>query len=524
MKQACKNKQSELQKNHGLWDSEIFIVQSHSRQDLVQSIQGLIQFLSGSSEIDLKDLAYTLNCPLQESGYRLAVIADSPDTLEKKLSYAHRRLSDSQCMKIKDRSGIFFFEKPLSHEGSLAFLFPGEGSQYVNMFSDLCLHFPEVKSCFDRADQAFLKSHRDIVPSRLLFPSDCDPSGFKPSGADSHCEEEIWQMDLAVISVFAANHAMSVLLDRLEIRPQAVLGHSSGEFAALLASGVILDQNEDHIVDYTLEAVDIIQSMEKQIPEAKLVAFGNLDSNTMASMIEASYQTIYLAMDNCPHQKILCVPNEAFPCFLEMIENKGAFFNILPFQRAYHTPLFQPITDRLSGLFNHINMGLPHTRLYSCSVAQPVPQDSDEIRQLAAGQWSQPVRFRESIEAMYDDGVRIFIEVGPKNNLSGFVDDILQDRSYLAVPSNVSHRTGISQLHHLIGLLVAHGVNMNLEYLYHCRGPKDLSFENVLEDDNCSRPASLRDQIMLDYLQTMEHFIETQTEVMTAFMTRGRSK
>lgn len=539
------------------WDTEIFIIQGESRQDLIDSGRQLLRFISGSPDLELKDLAYTLNCPLQGAGRHLAIVADSLNELEKKLQYAIQRLSDPLCTKIKDRSGIFFFEEPLSREGTLAFIFPGEGSQYVNMLSDLCQHYPEVRSCFERADQVFLNSSRDLLPSQLLFPPD-----FDQSEADHPSEEEIWQMDIAVISVFTANHAMYGLLDLLEIRPQAMVGHSSGEFAALLASGAILDQDEDHIIQYTLEAVRIIQSMEKQMPEAKLVALGNLDSNILPSMVEKSNGSIYLAMDNCPHQTILCVPEKEFPCFLDQMKNQGVIFNTLPFQRAYHTSLFQPISDELSHLFLNLNIVPPQIKIYSCSSAKPFPQDPNEIRRLAAGQWSRPVRFRETIEAMYNDGVRIFVEVGPKGNLTGFVDDILQNRQYLAVPSNVPHQTGISQLHYLIGLLAAHGVHLNLEHLYKHREPRYLSLEKVFgytdkltkennstnsaqeelpkwnsgkdsqgtdtnlpnnfQVDSSHQTTNYKSRIMREYLQTMEQFVETQQEVLAAFMDRTR--
>jgi acyl transferase domain-containing protein len=84
---------------------------------------------------------------------------------------------------------------------------------------------------------------------------------------------------------------------------------------------------------------------------------------------------------------------------------------------------------------------------------------------------------------MYEDEVRIFVEVGPKGNLTGFVNDILGDRSYLAVPTNSSSRSGITQLNHLIGMLAAHHVPMQLDYLYKYRSPK-----RTLSDESIGEP------------------------------------
>jgi acyl transferase domain-containing protein len=87
------------------------------------------------------------------------------------------------------------------------------------------------------------------------------------------------------------------------------------------------------------------------------------------------------------------------------------------------------------------------------------------------------VRFRETIQAMHEDGVRLFLEVGPRGNLTAFVDDILPTKRHLAIPIDVRHRTGTTQLNHTLGLLAAHGVPMYLHYLYLHRAPKEISFE-----------------------------------------------
>src|SRR5206468_1446228 len=84
---------------------------------------------------------------------------------------------------------------------------------------------------------------------------------------------------------------------------------------------------------------------------------------------------------------------------------------------------------------------------------------------------------RQTVEAMYADGVRLFVEVGPRGNLTAFLDDILRGRPYIGVPANVTHRSGITQLNHLIGLLAAHGISMSLEPLYARRAPHRLALD-----------------------------------------------
>src|SRR5262249_8060649 len=118
-----------------------------------RSIKSLQAFLQHNPEVSLLDLAFSLHTELKPGGSRLAVVASSTDELQSRLTGACERLSDPNRKQIKDAVGIYYFEQPLYLQGGLAFLFPGEGAQYLNMLSDLCPHFPEVKQCFAEADR-----------------------------------------------------------------------------------------------------------------------------------------------------------------------------------------------------------------------------------------------------------------------------------------------------------------------------------------------------------------------------------
>ncbi|MCF6153685.1 MAG: acyltransferase domain-containing protein [Candidatus Brocadia sp.] len=524
------------------WDTEVFILQGESRHDLTKAAGRLCRFISNNPALELKDLAFTLNCPLQESGCRLAIVANSLQDLEKKLDHSLKQLANPRCNRIKDKSGIFFFEEPLSREGTLAFLFPGEGSQYVNMLADLYHHFQDVRDCFDRIDRAFLNNKRDILPSQIVFPLPHAHS----SGINSS-EQILWQMDFAVAAVFIVNQALFTILDHLEIRPDAMVGHSSGEFVALMASGAVNIQSEEQVIQLALDLLRIHESLGKQIPEARLLAVGAANPSVVNSVVAESGGLLHMAMDNCPHQVVLCGSEATIASVTNRLQSQGAICNLLPFHRAYHTPSFKPVCDQFFPFFQTLKIVSPRIPVYSCATAQSHQDDPEEIRRLAVEQWCRPVRFHETINAMYADGVRIFVEVGPRGNLTSFVDDILQNRRYIAVPSNVSQRSGITQINYMIGLLATHGVRMRLDYLYAHRVPKRLSLFETQSPykrdtpDQASLPLPVtnnkpsvqttqkndlqsqhgtRSKAMLDYLQTMERFLTAQQEIMSAFLAR----
>ena len=150
------------------------------------------------------------------------------------------------------------------------------------------------------------------------------------------------------------------------------------------------------------------------------------DRTLVDEVVEQSGGSVRVAIDNCPHQVVLSGPAEAMDNAAAVLQERGAVSSPVAFDRPYHTPEFAEFGRALADLYRKLPFAAPKLRLYSCATATAFPDEPDEIRALAAEQWSRRVRFRETIEAMYEDGVRLFLEVGPGGNLSGFVSDILR--------------------------------------------------------------------------------------------------
>jgi acyl transferase domain-containing protein/phosphopantetheinyl transferase len=461
------------------WDSEVVVLQGAKRADIIAQGESLRRYLAECPSAKLDQIAYRLNAELLDGTRRLALVAGSVAELDQKLGYALGRLGDPTCSRIKDVSGIYFFEEPLAREGTIAFLFPGEGAQYVNMLGDLCLHFPEVRACFDLADRVFLDNARGYVPSQAIFPA--------PLSIDRD-EASLWQVDCAVASVFAANRALAALLSSLGVRPAAVAGHSSGEYAALLFGGAVEVSGEEELLQLGLDLNTLYASLEDRIPPAQLVTVGAVRPGAIKDVVEQSRGSLHVTMDNCPHQVVLCGSEESTAVAMETLRSRGAICSVLPFKRAYHTPLFEPVSRELEPFFRRLRIVPPRMTVYSCATAAPMPAEPEEIRRLAVAQWASPVRFRETVEAMHAAGVRIFVEVGPRGNLTGFVDDTLRGRPHAAVSVNVPQRSGITQLNHAVGLLAAHGVPLQLGALYARRVSRRASLDAADRDAGLDKP------------------------------------
>ena len=342
------------------------------------------------------------------------------------------------------------------------------------MLSDICIHFPEARAWFDLMDRAFSSQRRSHLPSQVIFPPPPQDTG-PGNGQDGR----LWQMDYGPESVFAANQALWTIVSSLGIQPQGLVGHSTGEYSALFASGALQVADEDRLAAHIVDLNGIYNRLAaaRKIPEAPLVAVGGVNRALIEEVVQQSNGHLFLAMDNCPNQLVLCGHDAAIESAVERLAAAGAFCVSLPFQRAYHTPLFEPVCRELEGFMERLDVVAPRIRLFSCATACAYPQAPAELRSLAVGQWRQPVRFQDTVRTMYEEGFRIFVELGPSGTLTGFVNDILRDQPHLAVAASSQRWSGITQLAHLVGLLAAHGVPMRLGPLYQRRDPQHISLD-----------------------------------------------
>ncbi len=255
-----------------------------------------------------------------------------------------------------------------------------------------------------------------------------------------------------------------------------MVGHSSGELLALSAAGVF---PADRVLEQKLARLGaIFRNFETSgdLPEAHLVAVA-ADRERVAAICRAvAAGGTAVAMDNCPHQVVLAVPTLEFDRLVARLRAESILWEDLPFSRAYHTPSFEPVVAPIADFFAEMTFNPPEVPIYSCASSRRMPDDLTSIRDLAVRQWTTAVAFRETIETMHSDGLRLFVDVGARGNLAGFVEDILRGKPSFAVATNLPRRSGLAQLNHLVASLFAHGVPLNTDYLYARRRPRAIDW------------------------------------------------
>ena len=382
---------------------------------------------------------------------RLSVVAVDRDDLGTKLEAALeaiRREPDGPGSSPHHAYGI----GPC--DGSVAFLFPGQGSQYVGMGADLAMAFDAAREVWDR--EASTSHAGDTRLHAVVFPS--------PAFSDAEREEQAARLtatEWAQPAIGAASLAPLALLRRLGVEPQALGGHSFGEVTALHAAAVLSER----------DFFAVARERGRAMAEAARTGRGAMTAvATSLSDLRPRLATwgidVAIANDNGPRQVVLSSHVAEIARVEERLEEAGLGFRRLPVATAFHSPLVASCAETFGRFLGRVSFEAPSIAVHSNVETGPHSSDPDSIRQLLAAQIGSPVRFAEMLDAMYDRGVRTFIEVGPGSVLTGLVGQCLAGRPHLAVSLDRKGLPGVTAFWLGLGRLAAAGLRMDWEPLW----------------------------------------------------------
>ncbi|MCE3232902.1 MAG: Beta-ketoacyl synthase [Rickettsiaceae bacterium] len=455
------------------WNVELCVFAATDIDGLKAQLNKISSFIKQRDDVGISDIAYSLWQQKSEGECRLVLIAKDLTDLNYKIEQALKRLEKSD-KPLLGKGGVFFSNKPV--DGKLAFMFPGEGSQYINMLSDLAMHFAPVRQWFDFWHGLYDES-KGSTRTDIIFPVNSELTDEKREQLNA----KLHSMDIGSEAVFIAGQAMYSLLTYLGVKPDVMLGHSSGESSALAASGAMAYKNLEELGDFIRKLNFVYKEVEQkgEIVTGSLMAIALLSKEQILEHIEDS--NIHIAMENCPTQTIVFGDKKSIAKLFGVLVENGAICEILPFDRGYHTPAFAPMQQAFARYYNDINLGTPQVLLYSCASVGLFPQDANGVKQLAAEQWSTTVRFIDTIKAMHADGVNYFIEVGPSGKLTSFAEQILRGKNCLIEASNVESGSGLAQLLQLMAKLYVN----NKAGLVQLFAERDLS---IIDFNNLAKP------------------------------------
>jgi acyl transferase domain-containing protein/NAD(P)H-dependent flavin oxidoreductase YrpB (nitropropane dioxygenase family) len=445
------------------WPAELVLVGGASAAEVLAEVDALAKTLERRPLVAIAAGAwsrYRTRRAATGATFTLAVVATSPDDLGEKLALARTRLADG-AGAIEDPRGVWFHGTPLARGGRVAFLLPGQGSQYPDMLRELALHFPEVRGCVERAS-AVLADRYDVPLASRVFP----PPRFTDA-AERAAEEALTRTEVAQPALGAADLGMARLLATLGVRPDAVAGHSYGEYAALAVAGAL---GED--VLYALSEARGRAIVEEARADLGTMAAVQADRKTVAAALGEAAD-VWIANENAPTQTVVSGTRAGIAAALERLPAAGLRARAVPVACGFHSPLMAPAAERFAARLAATPITAPTIPVFSNTTAVPHPDDPAAIRATLAEHLVRPVRFVAELEAMWAAGCRLFVEVGPKGVLTALARETFRGRPVATIATDLPARPGLVHLLHALGQLAAHGVAVELDRLFAGRTPAD---------------------------------------------------
>jgi len=264
-----------------------------------------------------------------------------------------------------------------------------------------------------------------------------------------------------------SGRALTAALADLGVAPDAVVGHSLGEWTAMMVAGVIPDAMVDPFVRG-------LMGKEALFPDVVYLVVGCDVATAHAALGDTG---VVVSHDNCPHQSILCGAADAIATVRDRLVDQQVLCQELPFRTGFHTPMFAENLDEFLARVSDLPLESPRVPLWSGVTARPFPHDQGGIRELATRLFVEPVRFREVVDGLYAGGVRAFVQLGV-GALTGFVGDTLQGQEHLTVAAADRSRPALAQLTRAAAALWVEGAEVDLGRLL--GGPKpSLGLETV---------------------------------------------
>ena len=349
---------------------------------------------------------------------RLAIDYSDAADLADKSAKALKALAANQpaVWKALRAQGIFRGHGPAP---KVAFLYTGQGSQYVNMLKPLRALEPIVAQTFAEADRVMTPLIGKPL-SDFIFVDQADAS------AVAKAEEDLRQTAITQPAVLAADMALTRLLAAYGIQPDMTMGHSLGEYGALIASG-------------GLPFADALEAVSARGREMTRVSVE--DNGKMAAVfapideIERILKTIdgyvVIANINSDHQAVIGGATKTVEHAMEVLQKAGYEVVPLPVSHAFHTSIVAPASDPLRQVLQRLRLQSPSVPIVANVNGEFYPTGPDAAPQMVdilGRQIASPVQFVKGLRKLYDAGARVFVEVGPKKALQGFVDDVLGGR------------------------------------------------------------------------------------------------
>ncbi len=282
-----------------------------------------------------------------------------------------------------------------------AFIFPGQGSQHVGMGKNLAEKYAQARSVFEEADEVL-----GYNLSSIIFEGD---------------EKELRRTEITQPAIMTTSIAVMETLKTKNLQPEAVAGLSLGEYSALVSAGVL------SFKDALLIVQERARLMQNTVPHGrgKMAAILGLKAEEVEELCHqsSSFGCVEPANYNCPGQLVVAGDKEAVEELCRLAKARKARAVFLSVSAPFHCSLLSPLVENMRALLSNTTFNRPFVP-FVANITASYLDSPEEIKQALVDQVYSPVRWEESMRLLINDGYDIFVEVGPRRVLTGFMKKI----------------------------------------------------------------------------------------------------
>lgn len=436
---------------------DVVFLSGDSLAEVKQSYLKLLESLTGPSDFHTS-VFFNNSAVNAKKEWRVAICAGSKTELAEKWLFFEQHGQDEKPESILKlhQNGIYCGIGESITPDKTALMFPGQASQYPNMLKCLYENYASLESLAKQAD-AIWQARYGFPVTSLIFGNE-----------EAAIEQQLKNTKNTHPAMFLSNMAIYKLLNESGVRADYMIGHSLGEITALCAGGMLDLKSAIHLIGERGFSFDSIPE-----PERGSMVSVKAAPTEVNRLIRSHKLNVVISNMNSPEQTVVGGKSQEIDKFIAVLQQEKIIHTVLKVSHAFHTRLAQKAADHLINKIPDIRFGLPKTKIMACHRVDFYPGTPEELLKMPETLREQiifPVNFTDSIQKLYDLGVRVFIETGPASVLTNLVKSILKDKDVKVIAINHKQQDALVTFQHALAELFSYGMDICMAPSNHMLG------------------------------------------------------